>query len=75
MPRKPRCTGREAISALKQLGFKEVRSQGSHFTLYNSQTGAICTVPVHAGEILAPKTLQSILDQAGINLEEFQNAL
>lgn len=63
------------MSALKRLGFREVRSRGSHFTLYHPETGAICTVPVHAGETLAPKTLQSIIDQADITLEDLQREL
>lgn len=75
MPKLPRCTGRELISALKRLGFREIRSRGSHFTLFNSETGAICTVPVHAGETLAPKTLQTILDQAGLTIEELLTEL
>jgi len=33
------------------------------------------TVPVHAGTILKPKTLQSILDQAGIDVEAFRSLL
>jgi predicted RNA binding protein YcfA (HicA-like mRNA interferase family) len=59
------------VRALKRLGFQEVRQKGSHLTLHNPRTGAICTVPIHSGETLAPKTLQSILKQAGVSLEEF----
>ncbi|WP_245920503.1 type II toxin-antitoxin system HicA family toxin [Methanospirillum stamsii] len=33
------------------------------------------TVPVHSGKKLAPKTLQSILQAAGITLEEFEKRL
>jgi len=33
------------------------------------------TVPVHAGEILYPKTLLSILEQAGLSVEEFRELL
>lgn len=75
MPKLPRCTGRELVAALKQMGFIETRSQGSHFTLYHPDTRAICTVPVHAGATLAPKTLQSILKQAEISVEELLKKL
>lgn len=75
MPKLPRCTGREIISALTRLGFREVRSRGSHFTLFNPDSGAIGTVPVHAGETLAPKTLQTILDQTGLTIEELLRKL
>ena len=37
-------------------------------------TGRV-TVPVHAGVILKPKTLLSILEQAGVSVEEFVNLL
>jgi len=57
------------------MGFIETRSQGSHFTLYHPDTRAICTVPVHAGATLAPKTLQSILKQAEISVEELLKKL
>jgi predicted RNA binding protein YcfA (HicA-like mRNA interferase family) len=33
------------------------------------------TVPVHAGEILYPKTLLSIIDQAGMTVDEFRDLL
>ena len=37
--------------------------------------GARVTVPVHAGETLFPKTLTSILEQAGMTVEEFRELL
>jgi predicted RNA binding protein YcfA (HicA-like mRNA interferase family) len=33
------------------------------------------TVAVHAGETIKPKTLQSILKQAGLSVTEFQELL
>ncbi|UUX92525.1 type II toxin-antitoxin system HicA family toxin [Methanoplanus endosymbiosus] len=38
-------------------------------------TGAIITVPVHSGKILAPKTLKTILLQAGLTIREFREHL
>ncbi|MCK9299481.1 MAG: type II toxin-antitoxin system HicA family toxin [Methanoculleus sp.] len=35
----------------------------------------IVTVPVHSGKILAPRTLQAILFQAGITVDEFRALL
>ena len=63
------------MAALKRLGFEEVRQKGSHLTLRHPGTAAVCTVPLHAGETLAPKTLSTILDQARVSLEEFRRAL
>ncbi len=70
MPKLPRLTSRQVIRALKRLDFEEVRQKGSHLTLRHSKTGATCTVPVHSGETLAPKTLQSILKQTGVSVEK-----
>jgi predicted RNA binding protein YcfA (HicA-like mRNA interferase family) len=33
------------------------------------------TIPVHAGVTLKPKTLLSILDQAGVSVDELVNLL
>jgi|GEM_PF-5885394 len=43
-------------------------------TLYPS-TGSLIIIPVHTGKTLAPKTLQSILQAAGITQEEFEKKL
>jgi predicted RNA binding protein YcfA (HicA-like mRNA interferase family) len=75
LPKLPRVTGKDAVAALKRLGFQEVRQKGSHLTLSNPQSGAVCGVPVHAGETLAPKTLKRILEQARLSVETFVEAL
>ncbi|MCX7969624.1 MAG: type II toxin-antitoxin system HicA family toxin [Armatimonadetes bacterium] len=75
MNKLPRITGRQVVAALKRLGFQEIRQKGSHVTLHKTKTSATCTVPVHAGETLKPKTLQSILKQAGITVEQLRRAL
>lgn len=41
---------------------------------HTSRPGRV-TVPLHAGAILKPKTLLSILDQAGIDVESFRGLL
>jgi predicted RNA binding protein YcfA (HicA-like mRNA interferase family) len=73
--RLPRITGKEAVAALKQAGFALIRVRGSHHYLYHDGKARIVTVPVHAGEMLAPKTLQSILRQASLTAEEFSALL
>ena len=67
----PRVSGKEVLSALKKLGFREVRVKGSHHVLYNPQTDKIVVVPVHGSKTLAPKTLSKILKAAGVSPEEF----
>ncbi|MGD0061787.1 MAG: type II toxin-antitoxin system HicA family toxin [Verrucomicrobiia bacterium] len=60
-------SGPEAVKALRRLGFTVTRQDGSHIRL--SKGGLHVTVPNH--RTLLPKTLQSILRQANITVEEF----
>ncbi len=64
-------SGREVIRALKRLGFIEEHQVGSHVRL--SRSGLRVTVPNHAS--IAPNTLQSILRQARITVEDLRAAL
>ena len=58
-------SGDEVCRALKRLGFEFVRQTGSH-RHYVKNNFHPC-VPMHRS--LKPKTLQSILKQAGITVE------
>jgi predicted RNA binding protein YcfA (HicA-like mRNA interferase family) len=64
-------SGAEAIKALSRLGFVIVRQQGSHIRM--SRGAFRVTIPNHRS--IAPKTLQSLLRQAGVTIEEFANQL
>lgn len=75
MPRLPRITGAEAVRALEKAGWREARRRGSHVLLRPAERKGRVTVPVHAGAILKPKTLLSVLDQAGIGVEELRGLL
>jgi predicted RNA binding protein YcfA (HicA-like mRNA interferase family) len=75
-PRQPRITGIEVIQALKRAGWYFARQHGSHVYLKHSDQPSLCvTVPVHSGEIIKPKTLQSILKQAHLSMSEFRDLL
>ena len=64
-------SGKEAVRALKRLGFIFVDQRGSHIRL---EKGSVrITVPNH--DAILPKTLQSVLKQAQVSLEEFIDAL
>ena len=63
------------MKALRRAGFEQIRCHGSHLYLYHRTRDALVTVPVHAGKTIAPKTLQSILKQAGISPDEFAQLL
>lgn len=73
-PRLPRVSGKDVLAALKRNGFTPVDIEGSHHYLL-SPAGKIVTVPVHGQSILKPKTLKSILNQAGLTVEELIDLL
>jgi predicted RNA binding protein YcfA (HicA-like mRNA interferase family) len=64
-------SGTEAVRALERLGFSIVRQAGSHVRLVRGDRRV--TVPVHRNLVVG--TLQSILRQAGVSLDDFQDAL
>ncbi|MFZ3129514.1 MAG: type II toxin-antitoxin system HicA family toxin [Desulfosporosinus sp.] len=63
------------VAALRRAGFILVYIEGSHHFLEPSEGGALVTVPVHTNKILKPKTLKSILEQAGLNIQELKELL
>jgi predicted RNA binding protein YcfA (HicA-like mRNA interferase family) len=74
----PRCvklprdvSGSEVCRALERLGFQFVRQTGSH--RHYAKSGLHPCVPMHRE--VKPKTLQSILRQANITVEELLNNL
>lgn len=75
MSKLPRVTGKEVVAALRKGGFVQVRVRGSHHYLRRPGSGRLVCVPVHSGEILAPKLLKSILEQAGLTLEDLRDLL
>ena len=72
--RAPRVTGAELVRALQRAGFQVVRVKGSHHHL-RRVGGPLVTIPVHPGEIIYPRLLASILDQAGLTVEELRALL
>lgn len=67
MIRLPRLTGKEVMKALENGGYALVRVRGSHHYFRKTGHGGLVCVPVHSGEILAPKTLKIILQQGRSN--------
>ncbi len=61
MPMKPK----ELIKLLKNNGFQEIGSNGSHRKLYNPQTNKTVIVPYHNKDMKIG-TEQGILKQAGL---------
>jgi predicted RNA binding protein YcfA (HicA-like mRNA interferase family) len=75
MPKLPRVTPRKVIQVLLRLGFFVHHQTGSHVNLRHSVNELLHVVVPYHNRDLAPKTLKSILAQAGINLAEFLREL
>ena len=69
MSRLPRIKGKELVRALEKAGFQVGRTRGSHFFLKHPD-GRVTAVPVHAGEIIGPGLLRSILRDVDMTAEE-----
>lgn len=72
--RQPRVTAAQVIRVLENLGFELARQSGSHKIYKNSQ-GKRVTVAFHSGKILHPKILKSILSDAELTVEKFNQLL
>ncbi|MCX7974220.1 MAG: type II toxin-antitoxin system HicA family toxin [Candidatus Aminicenantes bacterium] len=59
MAKLPRLTPQEAEKMLLSVGFKMIRSKGSHRIYMKGEKRIV--VPFHAGKILHPKVVKQIL--------------
>ena len=71
MPSLPVVSGTDAVRALQRLGFVIARQRGSHIVLRRASQG--CVVPNHRE--LKAGTLSGLLKQAGVSVDDFNNAL
>lgn len=75
MPRMPRITAREAERAIMSDGWYRIGSKGSHVQHKHATKAGRVTLHFHVGEILKPKTLQTVIAQAGLAVEQFSKLL
>jgi len=73
-PRLPRVTAAQIVRVLERQGFWLSRQSGSH-RIYKNEAGKRVTVPYHSGKTLHPKVLKSILRDADLTVEQFQQLL
>ncbi len=73
--RLPRVTAPEVVRALERAGWRRVTQVGSHVQLKHAARGRRVTVPMHRGRILRLGTLDKILEQAELSVEEFKALL
>ena len=75
MPKLPRIPSVLVIRALKRARFYEYHQLGSHIQLRHlGNPNLKVTIPFHRKD-LRLKTLKSIIDQAGLTVEEFIDLL
>jgi predicted RNA binding protein YcfA (HicA-like mRNA interferase family) len=71
----PVVTARRLLQALHRAGFREHHHTGAHVHLRHPDHPHLrIVVPYHGGD-LAPKTLRSILAQAGLSADELRDLL
>ncbi len=76
MPKLPVLSGKDVVKILSKIGFVHVRTTGSHAILnkHNSEKGKV-TIPVPLHRELAKGTLKSIMNQAGLTLDDLLKLL
>lgn len=67
-------TSREIIYALKQDGWFHIRTEGDHWQFKHPTKKGKVTVP-HPKKSLGIKTIKSIVKQANLTVEEFNQCL
>ena len=75
VPRLPRVTAREAERAIMRDGWNLDEAVGSHRQYRHSSKSGYVTIAFHAGRIIDPKTLKSIIRQAGLTVDQFRALL
>lgn len=71
--RLPVVSGSQLVSVLHKLGWESVRQRGSHVGPKHPEHSALLVVPLHRE--LKRGTLNGILRDAGISLEELRKQL
>ena len=71
MPKLPRISGQQCITALERLGFAQVRQRGSLVVMRSGDRG--CVVPLHRE--LKTGTLRGLLKQGQVDQDEFVKAI
>jgi predicted RNA binding protein YcfA (HicA-like mRNA interferase family) len=74
-PKLPRITSAQLRRALRRDGWEVVRQSGSHAILKHPKKSGRVTLPIHATVIIKMKTLETILEQAELTVEELQALL
>lgn len=69
MPKTPKVSGEDAVTAFEGAGFRLVRISGSHHILKKDGCRRL-SIPVHAGKTVGAGLLLSQIKAAGLTVEE-----
>ncbi len=75
MTKLPILSGKDMIKILGKIGFVHIRTRGSHMIMIKQTEKGKKTVPVQNHKELAKGTLKSIMDQAGLKLNDLLNLM
>jgi len=70
MPKLPIVSGKDIVKILHKIGFIHIRTHGSHAILVKQLYNSKITIPVPLHDELTKGTLKSIMNQAGLSLED-----
>lgn len=71
----PRISGREAKRAFERAGFHEDRMAGSHCIMKKAGRRYNLSIPMHPGKTVGLGLLKSLIETAGLTVEEFKKFL
>jgi predicted RNA binding protein YcfA (HicA-like mRNA interferase family) len=75
MPKLPRVTAKKVVAVLLREKFYIHHQSGSHVHLrHQTKLELRLVVPMHDGD-LAPKTIKTIIAQAGLSVEQFRDLI
>ena len=73
MPRLPRLSGRQAVSAFERAGFEVKRRRGAHTIMTKPDHPETLSIPDHRQ--LKPGTLRALIRKADLTVERFEELL
>ncbi len=71
MPSIPRITGADAKRAFQRAGFHQDRMSGSHCIMKKDGHLYHLSIPMHQGKTLGVGLLKSLIEAAGLTVEQF----
>ncbi|MCX6785463.1 MAG: type II toxin-antitoxin system HicA family toxin [Candidatus Komeilibacteria bacterium] len=73
MPRLVPISPKRFIKLLLTLGFKNIRTKGSHHFFFNLKTGETTTIPIHGNENLSIGLIKEIMKDINLSLSDYEN--